>query len=130
MKPKIAIIEDDVIIAEMYQFKLQQTGYDVKVALNGKLGLDMVAHFHPDLLLLDLMMPEMTGDEVLEKIRAEEWGSDIRVVILTNISKDEAPSKLRLLNVDRYIVKAHYTPAQVVQLVGEVLRGNSKSGSR
>jgi DNA-binding response OmpR family regulator len=109
----------------MYHFKLQQSGYNVRVALGGKAGLRLVADFRPALLLLDLMMPEMTGDEVLEKIRAEPWGGDMRVLILTNISRDEAPSKLRLLNVDRYIVKAHYTPAQVVKIVEEVL-GPSK----
>ena len=126
-KHKIAIIEDDVAIADMYHFKLQQCGYEVRVALGGKEGLRLVADFKPELLLLDLMMPEMTGDEVLEKIRAEDWGGSIRVIILTNISRDEAPAKLRLLKVERYVVKAHYTPAQIVEIVEEVLSSSPKN---
>jgi DNA-binding NarL/FixJ family response regulator len=66
-------------------------------------------------------MPEMSGDEMLEKIRATDWGSKPRVIILTNISRDEAPHNLRFLNVDRYIVKAHHTPSQVIDIVNEVI---------
>jgi hypothetical protein len=57
----------------------------------------------------------------LARLRAEPWGSEARVVILTNISKDEAPQALRFLHVDRYVVKAHQTPAQIVDIVLEVL---------
>ena len=121
MTHKIAIIEDEVAIASMYQFKLQKEGYEVQCAYNGETGLELADKFRPDLILLDLRMPVMSGDEMLEKLRAADWGSSIRVVILTNISKDEAPSSLRLMRVDRYIVKAHYTPAQVVKIVDEVL---------
>ncbi len=72
------------------------------------------------------MMPIMTGDEMLVKMRSSEWGSHIRVIILTNISRDEAPSKLRLLNVDRYIVKAHTTPSQLANTVSELLSPPNK----
>ncbi len=118
---KTLIVEDEVSIAHMYQFKLKQSGYDVVVAYNGQTGLDEAAKFKPDLILLDLRMPIMSGDEMLEELRKTDWGSSIRVIILTNISKDEAPAKLRFLNVDRYIVKAHHTPSQVVRIVEEVL---------
>ena len=118
---RIAVIEDEVSIAHMYQFKLKQSGYEVAVAYNGQAGLAEAEAFKPHLILLDLRMPIMSGDEMLEELRKTDWGSQIRVIILTNISKDEAPAKLRLLNVDRYIVKAHYTPSQVVRVVEEVL---------
>jgi len=121
MPHRICIIEDDVPIAEMYEFKLQQSGYDVYIAHDGVAGLELIEKVKPDLILLDLKMPQMTGEELLEKLRATDWGSDIRVIVLTNISKDEAPQKLRFLDVERYIVKAHYTPKQVVDTIHEVL---------
>lgn len=118
---KIAVIEDDTSIAAMYDFKLTNCGYQVMTAHDGKEGLALAGSFFPDLILLDLMMPIMTGDEMLEKLRATDWGANMRVIILTNLSKDEAPHGLRFLNVDRYIVKAHHTPSQVVDIVQEVL---------
>lgn len=118
---KIAVIEDDPAINEMYQLKLELEGFQVVAAFNGEEGLKQVEKSKPDLLLLDLKMPIMTGEEMLAKLRQTDWGAKIKVIVLTNISRDEAPQSLRLLNIDRYIVKAHYTPAQVIQEVRQVL---------
>ncbi len=120
-KQKIAIVEDDRPIASMYELKLQKAGFDTVIAHNGKDGLDIIQKTLPDLVLLDLRMPIMNGDEMLEKMRATNWGSKIHVIILTNISKDEAPMNLRLLNIDRYIVKAHHTPQQVLGIIKEII---------
>jgi len=124
MSKKIIIIEDDYAIAAMYGFKLRASGYQIATAYNGTDGLALAGSFLPDLILLDLMMPEMNGDELLQKLRETDWGANMRVIILTNLSKDEAPHGLRLLNVDRYIVKAHHTPSQVVDVVKDVLGEN------
>lgn len=120
----LLIIEDEPAISEMYRFKLNLDGFTVFTAADGQQGLAACEKHKPNLILLDLKMPVMTGDEMLEKLRQTDWGADIRVVILTNISRDEAPHNLRLLSVDRYIVKAHHTPAQVVDIVKEVLARN------
>jgi DNA-binding response OmpR family regulator len=119
--PKILIVEDDPQIQQIYEFKLGNSGFMVQTAANGEIGLASAQAFSPDLILLDLRMPVMSGDEMLEKLRAEDWGADMRVIILTNISKDEAPRNLGFLGVDRYVVKAHHTPSQVVEIVREVL---------
>lgn len=119
--PKIAIIEDDQAIREMYLLKLEQAGYDVRLAADGLKGLELVEEFKPDLILLDLMIPEMTGDKMLEKLRQTSWGAKIKVIILSNVSKDEAPEILHSLDISRYIVKAHHTPKQVVTIVKEIL---------
>jgi DNA-binding response OmpR family regulator len=120
-KQRILVVEDDPQIQQLYEFKLANSGYEVRVAHNGEAGLEATQAFKPELILLDLRMPIMSGDEMLTALRAEEWGADIRVIILTNISKDEAPRSLRLLGVDRFIVKAHHTPSQVMEIVREVL---------
>jgi CheY-like chemotaxis protein len=120
---KIVIVEDEQAIAEMYRFKLQQSGYDTRFALNGKDGLALAKEFQPDLILLDLMMPVMSGEEMLKQLRATDWGKDIKVVILTNITEEVVSNQLDSLKVSRYVVKANYTPSQVAQLIPEVLGG-------
>jgi DNA-binding response OmpR family regulator len=118
---KIAVIEDEPAIRNLYQTKLELEGFRVRTASNGVEGLELTELYQPDLLLLDIRMPEMTGDEMLMHVREHEWGANVRVIVLTNISRDEAPSILRFLRVDRYVVKAHYTPTQVTEIVREVL---------
>jgi two-component system response regulator AdeR len=118
---KAAVIEDDQDLQYLYKLKLEREGFQVVTASNGEEGLEATKSFQPDIILLDLMMPVMNGTEMLARLRSEEWGSDVRVIILTNISKDEAPQALRFLHVDRYIVKAHHTPAQVISIVREIL---------
>ena len=120
-KTTIAIVEDDLPIQLLYQTKLELAGYHVVTALNGKDGLEIVRKNSPSLILLDLRMPVMNGDEMLARLRETEWGASIRVIVLTNISRDEAPISLRLLHVDRYLVKAHHTPSQIVEIVQEIL---------
>ncbi len=118
---KIAIIEDDSVINQMYRMKFEADGFEVQVADNGKSGVEMVQAFGPDLILLDLQMPEMTGDEALKKIRSQPWGSKIPVIVLTNTGIEESPSVLKQLNVHSYIVKAELTPSQVVSRVKDAL---------
>jgi DNA-binding NarL/FixJ family response regulator len=75
----------------------------------------------PDIILLDLMIPAMSGDKMLQAMRKQEWGASIKVIVLTNISRADAPPILNDLNIDRYIVKAQMTPSQIVEIVREVL---------
>jgi DNA-binding response OmpR family regulator len=117
MATKIAIIEDDAAISQMYRMKFEAEGYVVETAENGKLGLALSQQMKPDMILLDLMMPEMNGDEMLKKLRATDWGKNIKVIILTNMGEQEAPAGLKGLNVEAFIVKAEMTPRQVAELV-------------
>jgi len=118
---KIAIIEDDPVISQMYRMKFETDGFDVQLADNGKKGVALVEHFSPDIILLDLQMPEMTGGEALAEIRRQPWGKDIPTIILTNLGEEEAPKNIRTLGIHSYIVKAELTPRQVVQRVKEAL---------
>lgn len=114
---KIAIVEDDQAISQMYRLKFEAEGYEVETAANGILGLELAEKMRPDIMLLDLMMPEMNGDEMLAKMRATDWGKNIKVFILTNMGEQEAPAVIKQLNVRRFIVKAEMTPRQVAEMV-------------
>jgi DNA-binding response OmpR family regulator len=120
---QIAIVEDDLAIAQMYRLKLEAVGHHVSIAENGRLGLYLCQDMQPQIILLDLMMPEMNGDEMLQNMRATDWGKNIKVLILTNVGEQEAPSRLQQLNVSGYIVKSDMTPAQVAELVQKELVG-------
>ena len=118
---KIAIIEDDPVISQMYRMKFEADGFEAELADNGKRGVALVEKFRPDMILLDLQMPEMGGAEALEIIRASEWGKHIPVIILTNLGEEESPRHIRSLGIHSYIVKADLTPRQVVSRVKEAL---------
>lgn len=118
---KIAIIEDDPVISQMYRMKFEANGFDVQLADNGQKGVALVEHYTPDIILLDLQMPEMGGAEALTEIRKQPWGKDIPAIILTNLGEEEAPKSIRGLGIHSYIVKAELTPRQVVQRVKDAL---------
>ncbi len=114
---KIAVIEDDPAISQMYRIKFETEGYEVETAGNGKLGLELIKKLRPDIVLLDLMMPEMNGDEMLALMRKTSWGKSIKVVILTNMGEQEIPEPVRKLGVSAVILKADMTPRQVADLI-------------
>jgi len=119
---KIAIIEDDPTISQMYRMKFEADGFEVRLAANGHIGVKLVEEFRPDVILLDLQMPELNGVEALQQIRAHNWGKTIPVIILTNLGEEEAPNELRDLGVSNYIVKANLTPRQVVDQVKAAIK--------
>lgn len=121
---KIVIIEDDPTISQMYRMKFEADGFDVRMAGNGLIGVETVKSFKPDVILLDIQMPEMDGAEALEKIRADEASKQTPVIVLTNLGEEEAPPEMRLLGIHSYIVKANYTPRQVVAQVKEVIEAS------
>jgi DNA-binding response OmpR family regulator len=120
-KTKIAIIEDDVAIVQMYRMKFEAEGYEVATANEGKSGLQLIETFQPKIILLDLMMPIMGGADMLDKLRKQEWGKSVKVIVLTNVGESEAPPKLKKLNISGFIVKAEMTPKQVADQVKTVL---------
>lgn len=115
--PKIAIIEDDQAISQMYRFKFESEGYTVDTAENGKKGLKLAEAMKPDIILMDLMMPEMSGAEMLKLLRASDWGKSIKVIVLTNMGEQEIPPELKELGVSGVILKADMTPRQVADVV-------------
>lgn len=121
-KPKVAIIEDDPAIIQMYKLKFETEGYDVQTAGDGLEGLALIESFMPNAVLLDLMMPNMNGMEMLSKLRSMANGREVKVLVLTNMGDTETATKVYKMAADDYIVKAEMTPLQVVERVRNLLK--------
>ena len=120
-KVKIAIIEDDAAIVQMYRLKFESDGFEVRTAGDGILGLKLVEEFNPDIVLLDLIMPQMGGLDVLHQLRSNAKTKDLKVVVLTNMGDAETASKVFAMKATDYIVKAEMTPREVSQKVKKLL---------
>lgn len=125
---KIVLVEDDQMLAEIYQTRLELAGFECFVANDGMTGLLLIKEKLPDLALLDLMLPQMSGDEILRQMRASDWGKAIKAIFLTNISESEAPEGLHQLGFERYIVKANLVNDQLAEIVKATLDGPSARG--
>lgn len=124
---KVAVIDDDLAVSQLYELKLKKAGYDVRTAANGQEGLTVLEKFRPDLVLLDLRMPVMEGLEMLKMLRAQHWAKRVIVIVLSNVSQEESPPELRHLGIKKYLVKAQYTPSQVVSIVNQTLNHYKKT---
>jgi DNA-binding response OmpR family regulator len=120
-KTKVAIIEDDMAIVQMYRTKFENEGYEVATAPDGATGLELIDSFTPDIILLDLMMPNMNGLDMLKQLRGQAGGRDAKVVVLTNMGDTETATKVYKMAADDYIVKAEMTPKQVADRVKTLL---------
>jgi DNA-binding response OmpR family regulator len=120
-KAKIAIIEDDISIVEMYRTKFEKEGYIVETAGDGRTGLALIADFAPDIVLLDLMMPEVTGFDVLSDLRKQAASHPFKVIVLTNMGDTETATRVYKMAADDFIVKAESTPGQVAERVRMLL---------
>lgn len=122
MAKKILIIEDDKFLRELIARKLSSEGFLICDAIDGEIGLKKVKEEMPDLILLDLILPGIDGFEVLAKIKEDPAISSIPVIILSNLGqRDDVEKGLSLGAVD-YLVKAHFTPNEIIKKVGDVLK--------
>ncbi len=118
---KILIVDDDPFILDMYTLKLKEAGFTVENANNGQEGLAKIKKLKPDLLLLDLVMPEMDGFETLERLNKDAPFKPHKIVILTNLGQKEEVERGLKLGANDYIIKAHFTPSEVVEKVKKLL---------
>lgn len=114
----ILMIEDDRFIGEMYVRSLRMAGYDVDWVLTGKQGEDAALAKQYDLILLDVMLPEAQGTEVLEHLRAEEDKIPLsRVIVLTNFDQDDESRLAMQTKADAYLIKADITPRRLLEII-------------
>jgi len=121
-KKKILVIEDDKFLRELIVRKLQKEGLDVSEAVDGEEGIKKVNEIKPDLILLDLILPTVDGFEVLKRIKSNPEVAEIPVIILSNLGQQEDIEKgLRLGAVD-YLVKALFTPGEIIEKIKKYLK--------
>ena len=118
---KIVIVEDNAALADVYKIRLELIGYTVYNAYDGEEGLAVIERERPDLVLLDMMLPKVAGDELLKRMRASEWGKEIRVYILSNLNEQDAPAGLRQYNIEGYTVKMNMHDDDLDKLVDSIL---------
>jgi DNA-binding response OmpR family regulator len=115
MVKTVLIIEDDAVLAEMYNDKFKLSDFSVMTADNGQKGLDLAMSSQPDLILLDLALPKIKGTEILGTLRATNWGKTVPIIVLTNLNVDgkilEAITKYGPVYC---LLKANTTPEEVI----------------
>ncbi len=118
---KVLLVEDDSFLSSIVFGRLQKEGYNIRLAKDGESALVELVKEVPDIMLLDLIMPGMTGFEVLEKVKAEEKYKDVSVVIFSNLGQEHEIEKAKKLGADDFLVKAESTPNVVIKKIGEIL---------
>jgi CheY-like chemotaxis protein len=121
-KIKILLVEDDPFMVDIYSTKLKEIGYSVFVALNGEEALEKVKENNPDLMLLDIVLPNMDGWEVLRRLKEDGKNQNLKVIVLSNLGQKPEIEKGLGLGAMKYIIKAHYTPSQVAAEVENILK--------
>ncbi|PJE76266.1 response regulator [Candidatus Uhrbacteria bacterium CG10_big_fil_rev_8_21_14_0_10_48_11] len=113
----VLIVEDDIPIAEMYAAELSLSGFTVEVANDGQAGLLAAVQKKPDIILLDILLPEMDGYDVLKKLKGDEKTRTIPVLLLSNLSQPEQIDRGKQLSAIDYLVKANHVPADIVERI-------------
>lgn len=121
--PKALVAVYDHDLSFMCKLKLERAGFEVRTASDSKEGLKAAEEFRPDIVLVDIAIPG-SGVDLLVRLRQYDWAADARAVAMFNVSKSEAPSSIRFLNIDRLISKTYSTPAQIVETVQAVMKEN------
>ena len=120
-KQTVLIVDDDEFLLEMYALKFKEEGFTVEIAETGKDALTKIESVKPDVVLLDVVLPEMDGFAVLQKMRPEKKSGLPIIVLLTNLSQKDDTERGMRLGADDYVVKAHFTPSEVVEKVRKLL---------
>ena len=121
-KPKILLIEDDKDQIFMYRFKFEKEGFAFFSARTGAEGIKTAKTEKPDLILLDLILINESGVDILEKLKADEAVKNIPVIILTNLAKKELKARAQELGIVDFIIKTQILPAELVERVKKALK--------
>jgi len=118
----IILVEDDSFISSMYQTKLTSLGYQVEIIDDGEAAWDRLRKDPlPDLILLDVVLPKRDGFEILEDLKKDKKTKDVPVILLTNLGQKPDVERGLKLGANDYIIKAHFTPTEVIEKISKLL---------
>ena len=118
---KIMLVEDDVALRDIYTSRFEAEGYDVAVAADGEQALTVAVKEKPDLILLDIMMPKISGFDVLDILRNTPETKTTKIIVMSALSQTADIEKGKNLGADEYLVKSQVTLSEVVDMAKEVL---------
>ncbi len=121
-KKKILVVEDDAMISSMYKTKFESDGFDVLIADNGAVGFELAKKEKPDIIMLDVILPQLDGFSVLDNIKKDKNIKNIPVIMLTNLGTEEDKAKGKKMGALDYLVKASLTPGQVSEKIKQRLK--------
>lgn len=121
MARKILIVEDDIPLYNLYKTELEMKGYEVSNVADGNLAYDAVKTQKPDLVLLDLMLPNKNGLQILEELKGQDETKTFKVIILTNFGNEDNVSKALELGAGDYIMKYNIVPSELSEKVASFL---------
>jgi DNA-binding response OmpR family regulator len=121
MNTKIVLVEDDPLLIDIYSTKFKESGFEVAVVDRGDAAPSFIAKERPDLVVLDIVLPQKDGWDILRTVKSNEKTKDIKVVILSNLGQKEEIEKGMALGASGYLIKAHHTPSEVVREIKKIL---------
>ncbi len=121
-KKRVLLIEDDSFISQLYALKFSKTPYEMILARDGEEGIALSKDQKPDLILLDIILPKLSGFSVLESFKSDPETKDIPVILLTNLGQQENIQRGMNLGAADYIIKAHHTPQEVINKIEPFLK--------
>ena len=117
---KILIIEDDAPIQHAYALKLKHDGHEVLLADNANQGMEQARQHQPDIILLDMMLPGISGLDLLRQINIRQTLPRTKLIVLSNIESESIVKQAKDLGADQYLLKLNYTPHQISQLIAKL----------
>ncbi|MDD4624938.1 MAG: response regulator [Candidatus Paceibacterota bacterium] len=121
MPYKILLAEDDPFLIDIYSTKFKSVGFDLSLAESGDQVLAKLKESKPDLLLLDIVLPGISGWEALAEIKKDPQFNSLKVIVLSNLGQRSEVEKGIEMGADGYLIKAHYTPTQIVEEINKIL---------
>ncbi|MFA5124972.1 MAG: response regulator [Patescibacteria group bacterium] len=121
-KIKVLLVEDDAMIVDMYKLRLEEEGYEVIITDRGSQAIELAKKDDPDIILLDIILPEVDGFSVLSSLKSEVATKKIPTIIMTNLGQESDQERGQQLGAEEYFVKAQHTPADVINVIKKYLK--------